>query len=91
MKEYQNEFDNPLFALTYIDNDDVPELLLFQDYYGAGTAVTVYSYHEGVANHVGDFGTCSELVYGYKSSLIIDEYLNFGEHYRVLKLENGVA
>lgn len=91
LMEYQNEYESPRFSLTYIDNDDIPELVLYSDYYGAGTPVTVYSFYNGSTVEVGKFGTYSELLYGYKSSLIVHANLKYGEHYIVYSLENGVA
>lgn len=91
LRSFKEENENPRFALTYIDDDDIPELLLYPDYYGAGTPVTVYSIYNGEAILVGSFGSYSELLYGYKASLIIGSYPKYGEHYGIYSLNNGVA
>ena len=65
------------FYLAYIDNDSIPELLIFDgDFHAA--RVHVYSYVNGKVKYVGDFGEYGAFFYKEKKGVICSTWMNQG-------------
>lgn len=79
------------FRLVYIDDDDVPELLIMEDdSHGAGVRVCTY-YHDKVVE-VGEFGSMGNMFYVEKQGKISSYFTNMGEVYSAYYvLEDGKA
>lgn len=81
----------PKFDLIYIDNDDIPELLILEDdCHAAG--VKVYSYYDGEVVEIGDFGSFGKMQYVEKEGLIFSHFMGQGDASSdFLKMEDGKA
>lgn len=81
----------PKFDLVYIDDDEIPELLLLEDdCHAAG--VWVYSYYDGNIVEIGHFGSFGKIKYVEKEGLIFDHYMGQGAASSTfLKMEDGQA
>ena len=79
LKSYKFTFDyfERGFYLAYIDNDSIPELLIFDgDFHAA--RVHVYSYVNGKVKYVGDFGEYGAFFYKEKKGVIGSTWMNQG-------------
>ena len=89
----ENTFPNyPVgFRLVYIDDDDVPELLIMEDdSHGAGVRVCTYYHNEVV--EIGEFGSMGNMFYAEKQGKIHDGFTGFGEEFfNYYVLEGGKA
>lgn len=65
------------FALAYVDTDDIPELLVFQGDYHA-SMVEIYSFYDGEACSVGEFGSNGCVTFASKQNLISSFYSGQG-------------
>lgn len=66
------------FRLVYIDEDAVPELLLFKDdSHAAG--VYVYTYVQDNVVELGEFGSFGRMQYVEKGGMIFDHFMGHGE------------
>lgn len=65
------------FYLAYINNDSIPELLVFDgDFHAAG--VQVYSYVNGKVKSVGTFGEYGGFIYKEKKGIICSSWMGQG-------------
>lgn len=79
------------FRLVYIDDDDVPELLIMEDSSHASGA-RVCTYYQNKVVEIGAFGSSGEMLYVEKQGKIFSYYAGFGEEYfRYFVLEGGKA
>lgn len=70
------------FCLLFIDDDAIPELIIFQD------KVRIYTYHEGQIIDLGEYEQSA--TYGERSGVIVDHIaMQDGEHSYLYKIENG--
>lgn len=80
------------FGLAYINDDDIPELLVSQDIIHA-SGVVVVSCVDGKAVETDEYGSNGDLIYGERSSIIVSEQIGsgtvYGEVYRLS--ENGTT
>ena len=68
------------FRLAYIDDDDVPELLIMEDdFHGAGVRVCTY-YHDELVE-IGEFGSMGNMFYAERQGEINGGFTNFGESF----------
>lgn len=65
------------FALTHIDEDDIPELLVYQGSHHSA-CVDVYTYYNGEAASVGSYPEYGTLVFGYKQNVMLGGYMQHG-------------
>lgn len=80
LKEKQFLNDSAGFRLVYIDDDDVPELLIMEDdFHGAGVSVCTY-YHNKVVE-IGEFGSMGNMFYAERQGKIRGGFTNFGESF----------
>ena len=65
--------ESPGFALIYLDNDDIPELVIIegQTYLHR---VNVYTYEQGKTVLVGEYGKYGTMIYQEKEGIVLDEY-----------------
>lgn len=83
------------FSLLFIDDDDIPELLIFQDDQGAGAKV--YSCREGQVAELGEYGYgfSGDMLFRERSGVVIDHFLgdgpNFGDHFYFYEIGNGTS
>lgn len=71
LKSYKFDLDSSSrgFDLTYINNDSIPELIVFDgDYHAAGGKV--YAYVNGKVKYVGEFGEWGGFEYQEKKGVI---------------------
>lgn len=94
LKEYAEDCTGPnaekaRFSLAYIDDNEVPELLLMEDdCHAAG--VKVYTYVQGVVKEIGGFGSFGRMQYVEREGMIFDHYMGQGEkNSNFFKLEDG--
>lgn len=66
------------FRLVYIDDNDVPELLIMEDSSHAA-GVRVYTYYQNKVVEVGEFGSTGNMFYAEKQGKIHSYFANFGE------------
>ena len=80
------------FGLAYINDDDIPELLVSQDIIHA-SGVVVVSCVDGKAVETDEYGSNGDLIYGERSSIIVSEQIGSGSVYGVVYRlsENGTA
>ena len=77
MDEEYTYFDTMRFGLAYIDDDELPELLVADaDYHGCG--VKVIFYNNGEPKQVGEFGEFGGFAYHKKENSIISFYMGMG-------------
>ena len=68
------------FNLAYINNDSIPELIVFDgDYHAAG--VKVYAYVNGKVKYVDEFGEWGVFEYQEKKGVICSSYSGMGNYY----------
>lgn len=64
----KNEGENPRFQVAYIDNDDIPELLIsYGSYHVLGVNIYTYDSESGRIAGLGEFGEFGNFSYGHKS------------------------
>lgn len=68
------------FRLVYIDDDEVPELLIMEDnFHGAG--IKVCTYYQNRVVETGEFGSMGHFRYAAGCGMIHSSFTNFGEVY----------
>lgn len=79
------------FKLVFIDEDDIPELLIFlDDCHAAG--VEVFTYTDDSVVGVGEFGSFGKMQYVERSGMIFDHFMGQGEaHTYFFRMEGGEA
>lgn len=79
------------FALTFIDDNEIPELLLFRDdSHAAG--VEVYTYNQDQIVMLGEFGSFGNLQYVEREGMILSHFMGQGEaNSDFFLLEDGEA
>ena len=90
IEDLKNETGTPQFALTYIDDDNIPELVLIYAKDGKisnGATYYVFSYYDGKISYVGRF---TDMGYDEKKDVIVsnDSDSNTQE---VFSIEDGSA
>lgn len=82
------------FTLLFIDDDDIPELLIFQD----GTRGTkVFSCCEGQVAELGEYGygLFGNMLFRERSGVVIDQFLgegpSGGEHFYFYEIKSGTS
>ena len=70
------------FALCYIDEDDIPELVVSGGNSHPVTA-SIYTYGDGKVTEIGYAGSFGEFKFAPKQSSIISSYLGMGELYEM--------
>lgn len=89
LKNFHSDFGEPRFSLAYIDNDNIPELLISVDGSHAGT-VYVYTYYKNKAKEVGNYGEYGTIIFGEKENKIYSEYVGMGiSLVSVYEIQNG--
>ena len=81
LKSYKFELDSSSrgFNLAYINNDSIPELVVFDgDYHAAGAKV--YAYVSGKVKYVGKFGEWGGFQYKEKKGVICDSWSGRGSY-----------
>lgn len=79
------------FALAYVDTDDIPELLVFQGDYHA-SMVEIYSFYDGEACNVGEFGSNGCVTFASKQNLISSFYSGQGNvYYDYYSIQDGTT
>ena len=69
----------PHFSYSYIDQDDIPELLVsYGDYHPDGICVYKYDQNMNKVVYLGEYGSFGCFIYFYKHSLIESYYGNMG-------------
>ena len=79
LKSYKFELDSSSrgFNLAYINNDSIPELIVFDgDYHGAGGKV--YAYVNGKVKYVDEFGEWGGFEYQEKKGIIRSSWFGHG-------------
>ena len=71
LKSYKFDLDSSSrgFNLAYINNDSIPELIVFDGYYH-GAGAKVYAYVSGKVKYVGEFGEWGGFQYQEKKGVI---------------------
>lgn len=78
-------------SLVFIDEDDVPELLIFPDNSHAA-GVEVYSYTRDRVVELGEFGSFGKMQYVERGGMIFDHFMGQGEAYTYFfRIEGGEA
>ncbi len=80
LKDNSSKMKPTGFRLAYIDDDDVPELLIMEDdFHGAGVRVCTY-YHDELVE-IGEFGSMGNMFYAERQGEINGGFTNFGESF----------
>ncbi len=88
----ENEYTHRArIMLALIDDDNVPELLLIEDYiHPAG--VKVYTYYQESVVELGEFGSFGSMQYVERGGMIFSGYSGMGESYAgFFRMEDGEA
>ena len=70
MNSDKNQFDDAAFVLAYIDDDDIPELLV-SDTYAKSGIVSIYTYNLGEAVLVDTAGTNGLIYFNERSGMYV--------------------
>lgn len=80
LKDNSSKMKSTGFRLVYIDDDDVPELLIMEDdFHGAG--VRVCTYYQNKVVEIGEFGSMGNMFYAERQGKISSGFTSFGEVY----------
>lgn len=71
-------FNTLKFGLAFINDDDIPELLISDDTYHA-CGVRVLCYDNGKVVQIGEFGEFGSMQYQMRSNRIISTYMGMGQ------------
>ncbi|MBQ2903377.1 MAG: RNA polymerase sigma factor [Clostridia bacterium] len=77
--EFDASYGEHTFGFAYIDNNNVPELIISTGGYHAAAA-EVLTYVNGKVVEVGYFGSWGSVIYVEKGSVIVEEYKGTGMH-----------
>ncbi|MDE7341737.1 MAG: hypothetical protein K2N80_14495 [Lachnospiraceae bacterium] len=86
LAEYASQRDEsdsrevPGFAFTYLDGDDVPELIVI-DGYAHSCGAAVYTFEKGEVISVGAYGQYGAMGYREKEGIVFDDYDTGGNVY----------
>ncbi|MBP3460181.1 MAG: hypothetical protein J6K58_13305 [Lachnospiraceae bacterium] len=84
------QFVKPRFYLAFIDDDEIPELLIMDDY-GHAAGVKVYTYDDDIVE-IGEFGSMGSMSYVQKEGLISSSFTGMGEFIdNIYEMEDGEA
>lgn len=67
------------FTLCYMDEDDVPEIMVMDDGSHVGTA-TIVTYHDGLVKAFSGLGSNGRVYFHDKENVIIGDYMGSGSH-----------
>ena len=85
---YNTEYPATGFNLAYINNDSIPELVVFYgDYHAAGAKV--YAYVNGKVKYVDEFGEWGGFEYQEKKGVIRSSWFGFGNSHTTYYKWNG--
>lgn len=90
LKSYKFDLDSSSrgFDLAYINNDSIPELIVFDgDYHAAGGKV--YAYVNGKVKYVGEFGEWGGFEYQEKKGVIRSSWFGHGNSHKTYYKWNG--
>lgn len=88
---YEGESDlvEPRFNLAYIDEDDIPELIIMDDDFHAASG-DVYMYYEGEVVFIHSYGQYGGFPFVTKGNYIMSGFSGMGEEYASYhKIEDG--
>lgn len=74
-RDYEGE-DDPVFSLIYLNEDAIPELVIFDDVVHASCA-KIYTYEDEETVHIGDYGQYGGISYAEGEGIIFSDY-DFG-------------
>ena len=80
LEESKNWGSRCRFALAFLDDDMIPELLIMPDNFHFAP-VTVYTAPYNQAVNLGEFGTFGQMEYGYKSGMLLSGDYAYGGRY----------
>ncbi len=79
------------FTLAYIDDDEVPELLLIEAYCHAA-GVRVFTFYQDTVVELGTFGSFGRMQYVERGGMIFDHFMGQGEaNTNFYRVEEGKA
>ena len=82
-------FQNPWFSFAYIDNDDIPELLISEGPYHVSN-VLVYTYMNAEVKFVEELGIYGQFRYVERQGIVVHENSGHNTYtMSVMKIENG--
>lgn len=85
------DMNDSRMLLAFIDNDNVPELLLIEDNSHA-SGVKVYTYYQNSVIELGEFGSMGSMQYVEKGGMILSAFTGMGESDAdFFQIENGEA
>lgn len=96
LEEYAKYSDNvkqglSRFTLAYIDDDEVPELLLIEAYCHAA-GVKVFTFYQDTVVELGEFGSFGRMQYVERGGMIFDHFTGQGEqNTNFYRVEEGKA
>ncbi len=86
--EFTTDYSTRGFDLAYINNDSIPELIVFDgDYHAVGGKV--YAYVNGKVTYVDEFGEWGGFEYQEKNGVICSYWSGFGNSYSTYYKWNG--
>lgn len=85
----KNSYSKGRFVLAYIDEDDIPELLIIEMPCHA-TSVSVYTYYDGKVTELGAYGSTGRMQFVDRKGMIVSYFMNMGESYSgYYQINNG--
>lgn len=79
--ESEKSFKGPKFTLVYLNDDEIPELAIVDDW-AHGNGVGYYIYTDGEVVFIGEYGQYGGNSYAEKESIIFSEYDGAGVTHR---------
>ncbi|MDE7405010.1 MAG: hypothetical protein K2M81_07890, partial [Lachnospiraceae bacterium] len=96
LKEYAGDSNyvktgHARFNLVFVDDNEIPELLLMEDNYHA-CGVKVYTYNQDMVIELGEFGSSGCMQYVERRGMIFDHFMGQGEsNNNFFRIEEGKA
>lgn len=96
LKEYAGDSNyvktgHARFNLVFIDDNEIPELLLMEDNSHAN-GVKVYTYNQEMVVELGEFGSSGWMQYVERGGMIFSHFMGFGESINnFFRIEEGKA
>lgn len=86
------------FSLLFIDEDEIPELLILHDNDSGTTGAKVYSCREGQVAELGEYGydgIFGKMLFRERSGVVIEQFIekgpDGGEHFYFYEIESGTG
>lgn len=82
--------EKPMFSFEYIDEDDIPELVIILGYSHVGGRTSIITYYNGAISEAGEIGSYGVYCFEEKHNWVESDGLSKGcYYYNFAKINNG--